>query len=124
MHELCRKSATELAGLIRTGDVSSREVVEAHLGRIDEVNDYVNAVTLTLSESALAAADAADAAGGEASDEGAGAPEIATEPAPTRKAEQPRLRYRVRFAKRGDLRWLSHLDLMRTVQRAFKFANI
>ena len=62
MDALCRRTAVELAGLIRVGDVSSREVVEAHLARIDEVNDYVNAVTLILRESALEAADAADRA--------------------------------------------------------------
>jgi amidase len=53
-------SATELAALIASGDVSSREVVEAHLARIDDVNGYVNAITVVLSEAALAAADAAD----------------------------------------------------------------
>ena len=61
MEELCRLSATELAALIAAGDVSSREVVEAHLSRIDEVNGHVNAVTVALRESALAAANAADA---------------------------------------------------------------
>lgn len=60
MNELCTLSATELASLISAGDVSSREVVEAHLARVDEVNGRVNAVTLVLRESALAAADAAD----------------------------------------------------------------
>lgn len=58
--ELWRKSANELAALIRAGDVSSREVVESHLQRIDAVNGAVNAVSVTLAESALAAADAAD----------------------------------------------------------------
>ena len=62
MDELCRLSATELAVLIASGDVSSREVVVAHLARIDEVNGHVNAVTVVLRESALAAADAADTA--------------------------------------------------------------
>ena len=62
MFELCRHSATTLAALIRGGKVSSREVVEAHLARIDEVNESVNAVTLTLTARALAAADAADSA--------------------------------------------------------------
>ena len=62
MDELCRHSATELAALIRRGTVSSREVVEAHLARIDEVNVSINAVTLTLTDRALAAADAADSA--------------------------------------------------------------
>jgi len=59
---LCTLSATELAALIATGDASSREVVEAHLARIDAENGSVNAVTVVLAESALEAADAADAA--------------------------------------------------------------
>ena len=57
LHEL---TATELAGLIRAGEVSSREVVAAHLARIEAVNGRVNAVTVVLSDSALAAADRAD----------------------------------------------------------------
>jgi len=60
--ELWRRSALELAALIRQGDVSSREVVDAHLDRIDTVNDRVNAVTVILAEDARVAADAADAA--------------------------------------------------------------
>ncbi|MEM7016290.1 MAG: amidase family protein [Pseudomonadota bacterium] len=62
MNELCKQTATELAALIRKGDVSSREVVEAHLDRIEEVNGDINAITLTLTDSALAAADQADSA--------------------------------------------------------------
>ena len=62
MSELWRRTAGELAALIRAGEVSSRDVVQAHLDRIEEVNPSVNAVTVTLSESALAAAAAADAA--------------------------------------------------------------
>lgn len=58
--ELWRKSATELAKLIRNRDVSSREVVTAHLDRIEAVNDKVNAVTAVLAEQSLAAADLAD----------------------------------------------------------------
>ena len=61
MNELCRRTAGELAALIRSGEVSSREVVQAHLARIDEVNPLVNAVVNRLDDSALAAADAADA---------------------------------------------------------------
>ncbi|MCY3567131.1 MAG: amidase [Chloroflexi bacterium] len=57
---LWRRTAVELAGLIRDREVSSREVVEAHLDRIAEVNGRVNAVTLVLEDTALAAADAAD----------------------------------------------------------------
>jgi amidase len=62
MERLYELSATELAALIASGDASSREVVEAHLARIDAVNGRVNAVTVVLAESALAAADAADGA--------------------------------------------------------------
>lgn len=54
--------ASELADAIRSRSLSSREAVAAHLERIEEVNPKVNAVTTTLAESALAAADAADAA--------------------------------------------------------------
>jgi amidase len=50
-----------LAELIRSKQVSSREVVQNHLDRIAAVNDKVNAVTVTLAESALLAADRADA---------------------------------------------------------------
>ena len=57
---LWRRSAGELAELIKSREVSSREVVKAHLDRIDEVNPAVNAVTVTLAEEALAAADEAD----------------------------------------------------------------
>lgn len=62
MGELWKLSATTLAKLIASGAVSSREVVEAHLARIDEVNARVNAVTVVLAETALAEADVADAA--------------------------------------------------------------
>jgi amidase len=60
--ELWRMSATELAEAIRSRQASSREVVEAHLRRIDEVNPAVNAVTVVLREQALEAAEAADRA--------------------------------------------------------------
>jgi amidase len=55
-------TAIELARLLRSREVSCREVVEAHLARIDEVNGEVNAVTVVLREPALATAEAADAA--------------------------------------------------------------
>lgn len=44
----------EQARLIRTGEVSSRELVEAAFARIDAVNPHVNAVTTDLREQALA----------------------------------------------------------------------
>lgn len=58
--ELWRMSATELAEAIRSSQVSSRDVVEAHLRRIEEVNPSINAVTVVLAEQALDAATAAD----------------------------------------------------------------
>jgi amidase len=57
LHE---RTAAELAALVRSGEVSAREVVLAHLARVEAVNERVNAVTITLREAALAAADAAD----------------------------------------------------------------
>ena len=60
MPQLYQYGAACLAKLIRSGKVSSREVVEAHLARIEQLNGYLGAVAVTLRESALAAADAAD----------------------------------------------------------------
>ena len=57
----CSSSAIELAEAIRTGDTSSREVVQAHLDRIESINEGLNAVVRRLDNEALAAADAADA---------------------------------------------------------------
>jgi len=65
---LWRLSATELAALIRHRQVSAREVIEAHLRRIDAVNPALNAIVIRLDEQALETASQADqitAAGGE-----------------------------------------------------------
>ena len=59
-----RLGATELAQLIRSRELSSREVVEAHLRRIERINPAINAVTIVLGEAALASAAAADARAG------------------------------------------------------------
>ena len=59
---LWRLGATELATLIRSREVSSQEVVEAHLRRIEAVNPAINAVTVVLAERALEEATAADRA--------------------------------------------------------------
>jgi aspartyl-tRNA(Asn)/glutamyl-tRNA(Gln) amidotransferase subunit A len=56
------KDATELAALIRTKQISSREVVQAHLDRIALVNTKVNAIVTLLANDALKGADAADKA--------------------------------------------------------------
>jgi amidase len=73
MKALYEHAATELAALIAGGEVSAREAVDAHLARIDEVNGTVNAVTVVLRESALEAADKADASARSARAGGAGA---------------------------------------------------
>ena len=62
MTELWQMSAGELARLIRERKASSREVVDAHLDRIDAVNGRVNAIVEVLAEPARAEADAADRA--------------------------------------------------------------
>ena len=62
MTEVWKRSATELAQAIASGNLSSREVVQAHLDRIATVNPKLNAIVQTLPDEALAAADAADRA--------------------------------------------------------------
>ena len=54
--------ATAQAELIRTKQISSREVVQAHLDRINAVNSKINAIVTLPAEEALQAADAADKA--------------------------------------------------------------
>jgi amidase len=60
MGELWQMDATDLAAVIRRREVSSREVVDAHLDRIDAVNPQVRALTRVLRGEAREAADAAD----------------------------------------------------------------
>ena len=60
-YDLIFSDATMLAELIRTKAVSSVEVVQAHLDRIEAVNPTINAI-VTISDGALAAAKAAEAA--------------------------------------------------------------
>ena len=58
--ELWRMRATELAEAIISRQVSSREVIQAHPRRIEEVNPSINAVTVVLGERVLKAAETAD----------------------------------------------------------------
>jgi amidase len=60
--ELWGKSAREMAALVRAGEVTSRQLVEAHLERIAQVNDRVNAVVELLADEALEGAVEADKA--------------------------------------------------------------
>src|SRR5213080_4945853 len=59
--ELTTKSATELASLIRSREVSPVEVIDAHLRRIESINPSLNAI-VTLAEDAIDHARAADSA--------------------------------------------------------------
>ena len=60
MTELWRRSASELATLIASKQVSATEVVDAHLARINAVNSKVNAVVRVLADEARSAAVEAD----------------------------------------------------------------
>ena len=62
MTELWQLGALELADRIRSKEVSSREVLEAHLDRVDRCNGALNAIVRVLADEARSAADAADAA--------------------------------------------------------------
>ena len=60
--DLCFRSASELAHLVRERHVSARELVEAHLRRIEQVNPQINAVVQLDADRALEAARSADRA--------------------------------------------------------------
>ena len=57
---LCDATAVTLAGWIARGDLSAREVVAAHLARIEAVNPQYNAIVTLTGEHAMADAAAAD----------------------------------------------------------------
>jgi amidase len=56
--DLMFRSALELAGMVRSGEVSARELVEASLERIEELNPALNAFAQVDAERALATAEA------------------------------------------------------------------
>lgn len=62
MNEMAGLSAAAIARMVRSKEVSSREVTEHFIGRIDEVNPAINAVVIDFFARARAAADRADAA--------------------------------------------------------------
>src|SRR6516164_5290748 len=57
---ICQLPATELARLLRVKTISARDVVSAHLSRIDAVNPKVNAIVTLTADEAMAEARAAD----------------------------------------------------------------
>ena len=60
--ELCNLSAVELTARIRRKEVSARDVMAAHLSRIERVNPRVNAIVTLVADRAMAGAKAADEA--------------------------------------------------------------
>ncbi len=59
--EICYMTAIELVQRIRAGELSCREVMQAHLDQIDRLNPVVNAIVTRIpSDQALEMADAAD----------------------------------------------------------------
>src|SRR6266516_3576436 len=56
--DLLFRPVTELGALVRKGEVTSRELVEASLDRIEELNPTLNAFVAVDGDRALAAADA------------------------------------------------------------------
>ncbi len=60
LSELCFKTAVELQRLLRSREVSAREVMDAHLAQIDRVNPTVNAIVTYLPDLGREGAAAAD----------------------------------------------------------------
>ena len=60
MTDICRLSAVDMARHIRAKALSARDVVAAHLDRIDRVNPAVNAIVTLVAERAMARARLAD----------------------------------------------------------------
>jgi amidase len=60
--DICFMTATEMAANIRAGHLSAREVMQAHLARIEAINLKVNAIVTLHAEQAMEAAAAADEA--------------------------------------------------------------
>ncbi len=60
MEDLLFKPASDQVALLRSGELSARELLAAHLNRIDEVNGDINAIVTLVPEMAEAAAQAAD----------------------------------------------------------------
>jgi len=61
-NELCSLSATELVRRMRSKEVSARDVIAAHLARIEAVNPRLNALVTLHADEATAAAQRADEA--------------------------------------------------------------
>lgn len=62
VEDLCANDAVTLAGMLRRREVSAREVIAAHIARIEALDGAVNAVVTGCFDTALAKAADADAA--------------------------------------------------------------
>ncbi len=62
MDEVLRLDASGIADKVRNGEVSAVEVVDAHIRRIEQVDEHLNAVVIRLFDQAREQAAAADAA--------------------------------------------------------------
>jgi amidase len=62
VEDLCALTAVELATRVRAKQVSAREVMTAHLSRIERVNPKVNAIVTLVADRAMAGAASADEA--------------------------------------------------------------
>ncbi|MBT3942743.1 MAG: amidase, partial [Chloroflexi bacterium] len=60
--DICFSPATEQARMVRDGEISAVELMQAHLDQIERVNPTVNAVVTLVADDALAGAADADAA--------------------------------------------------------------
>jgi amidase len=58
--DVCLLTASEMAALVRAGMISARELLAAHIRRIEAVNPSVNAVVTLATEQAMEAAKQAD----------------------------------------------------------------
>src|SRR5579862_7285410 len=58
--ELCFLTATELARLMRSGELSAEQVMEAHLSQVERLNPGLNAIVTLVAEQASDRARAAD----------------------------------------------------------------
>ncbi|MCG0286033.1 amidase [Streptomyces sp. PSAA01] len=58
--DLCFRTALDLSRLLRTRELSARELLEAHLARIERVNPAVNAIVTLVPDRAREAAERAD----------------------------------------------------------------
>lgn len=58
--ELCFLPATQMVGLLRSGELSAREFMAAHLARVEATNPAVNAIVTLVADRATEAAERAD----------------------------------------------------------------